>query len=1206
MSDNELSESGQSSAEDSAYLNAIHEFETALDAGQPLSAEQLLQRYPNVRERLNEYLQRRQKFDGFVGGVPRPEIVTIQDFAHYHIGALIDCGGNASIHQVQDQRFYRDAALKVPLKSQAADKKSLRRLEREAQLSGRLQHPHIVPVYDVGTTETSAGQLPYFTMRLIEGKSLSKLLAERGPYGGHQFEYILLFQQICQAIGYAHGQGIIHRDLKPGNVMVGAFHDAYVMDWGFARDLSQVQGSDAFDPEKWERVFKNLNQDKGDSERTILIPGSEDSLAEAEGLDILGTPAYLPPEIARGGVRQADKRSDVFCLGGILCSILTGMPVFQGDSGTAALQSRAGSVEAAFARLDSSQAPSELIALAKDCLAAQSDDRPTDANSVAARVKAYIDGQEQAKLEAERKSAIAAQARADAESEARRQAEKSARAERRAKWLTMGLALSALIGISTVVGLKWREVVQERAREVAAIQGARDREIELQRRDIQDAVTGMFKALDRDELDEAGRVLQRAQGRIGSNAPTDVRTSVSTAEKNLAFVLKIQALREEADILKADPNHPKLDYLQEHFQTALGTLGLSLSQAEITAEIRKSPIRNQIIWALDYWASLEDDKSRKSRLIQIANASDLTNSSRAPIRAAALTDDATQLRSLIDTLPLATEPLATLQLIVDYLPNSDPQGLKLLRAIEGRAMDQFWFQYAMATRLMDGSTEDFSGARSRAAVRYAHSAYALRPRSEGALFVLSRLYYELADYPRFNSLLQNLPADSPSGWMRRYQLGIKAHNEDRYRAAAEHFLDALKSGPQLVNTRLFLASCYQHLQEYPKSLKILDEILRANPQHAQAWTLKTLCLSSQSHNRASEMIPVLVRRCQQFPDDFHAIQDLGVFLCSHGRAWEGAVCLNAQDRHNLPEKDISAVVIPGMTRGDWEEVLKLFESPEMSRGHSGALNRAMLLCWMGKFQESQMAFKEMVELSRSANAAGDNADADWIATAGVVLLQSQLKSMLELDQRYPHSQPIPRWSDLQRPGLTVQNAMVLGDFFHSRQCYVVATQAYEQVLKPKVVWPTISSAIGFGTDRVRAAAAAAQASIGGGRDALRATEIDRHNYRQLAFRWVADELRICRTTLSRKPSPLGFLVQIWDGGDQEQALTSLNALLMYKRLEPIRSRHFIADMNEEDRQTARRLWREAVELYRMACPPIDLPVLRDRDPAQELDLATAN
>ena len=118
----------------------------------------------------------------------------------------------------------------------------LQRFIEEAQISGQLQHPGITPVYELGQF---ADQRPYFTMKLVKGKTLATLMAARKSPEEEGTRFLNIFAQICQTLAYAHARGVIHRDLKPSNVMVGAFGEVQVMDWGLAKRLPDTAAASA-------------------------------------------------------------------------------------------------------------------------------------------------------------------------------------------------------------------------------------------------------------------------------------------------------------------------------------------------------------------------------------------------------------------------------------------------------------------------------------------------------------------------------------------------------------------------------------------------------------------------------------------------------------------------------------------------------------------------------------------------------------------------------------------------------------------------------------------------------------------------------------------------------------------------------------------------------------------------------------------------
>src|SRR5262249_50872666 len=149
---------------------------------------------------------------------------------------------------------------------------------------------------------------PFFAMKLIEGRTLAELLAERAGPGCDLPRFLRYFEAVCQAVGFAHSKGVIHRDLKPNNVMVGSFGEVQVMDWGLAKRLGES-------PEgRLEPTAPPVAPDVSTPIPAALThPGA-----------VVGTPGYLAPEQARG--QPGDQRSDVFGLGAILCKILTGVP----------------------------------------------------------------------------------------------------------------------------------------------------------------------------------------------------------------------------------------------------------------------------------------------------------------------------------------------------------------------------------------------------------------------------------------------------------------------------------------------------------------------------------------------------------------------------------------------------------------------------------------------------------------------------------------------------------------------------------------------------------------------------------------------------------------------------------------------------------------------------------------------------------------
>ncbi|HEY7424853.1 MAG TPA: protein kinase, partial [Gemmataceae bacterium] len=350
--------------------------------GEKPEARDYRERFPSVEERWLERLT----------GASR-----------YELAGQIGRGGMGDVLQGYDRHLRRDLAVKM-LRPEHQDHPHLvRRFLREAWIGARLQHPGIVPVYDLGEF---ADRQPYFTMKLVRGHTLEALLKERSKSTAELPRFLTIFEQVCQTVAYAHAQGVIHRDLKPANIMVGAFGEVQVMDWGLAKVLDWACGDGAV-----------AGRDAGVSARTreSTDPGFKTQAGQA-----MGTYAYMPPEQARGEVDHLDERSDVFGLGAILCEILIGTPPFRGENAEELFERvKACDHREAMVQLDGCGADAELLRLTKACLAAESANRPRNAGVVAEAVKTHL-AEAQELLQAAERERAAAQAKAAEERKRRR------------------------------------------------------------------------------------------------------------------------------------------------------------------------------------------------------------------------------------------------------------------------------------------------------------------------------------------------------------------------------------------------------------------------------------------------------------------------------------------------------------------------------------------------------------------------------------------------------------------------------------------------------------------------------------------------------------------------------------------------------------------------------------------------------------------
>ncbi len=216
-------------------------------------------------------------------------------------------GGMGTIYTVRDTVLGREVAMKV-LSAPDPSGDLAGRLMAEARHLARLEHPNIIPVHDAGTLPD--GRV-FYVMTLVRGRRLDEWRAE-GPSSPAMLR---LFQTVCGTVAFAHARGVIHRDLKPDNIMVGPFGEPLVMDWGVAKVLGASE-------------VVSAGHSGGTSGPGETHPGPTATLPGA----VIGTPAWMAPEQARGEVQRLDARADVHALGGILHFLLSGRPPFEGDS----------------------------------------------------------------------------------------------------------------------------------------------------------------------------------------------------------------------------------------------------------------------------------------------------------------------------------------------------------------------------------------------------------------------------------------------------------------------------------------------------------------------------------------------------------------------------------------------------------------------------------------------------------------------------------------------------------------------------------------------------------------------------------------------------------------------------------------------------------------------------------------------------------
>jgi hypothetical protein len=280
-------------------------------------------------------------------------------------------GGMSSVRKVFDRMIMREVAMKVLDPTRNFDE--LAHFVEEAQITGQLDHPNIVPVHDIELDEQ--GLPTRFTMKLVRGQTLEALACETAalPLGRARSEELLqVFLRVCDAVAFAHSRGVIHRDLKPSNVMVGTHGQVYVMDWGIAMLREGPRVSDAHP--------------------RMRVHNSGESTRESAG-SLTGTPSYMAPEQAWGHVTEIDERTDVYGLGGILYFLLTLRPPHDGRDAEESLRlAREGQVLPPGEIATDSALPPLLCRIAMRALSERPTDRQSSVEELKHEVEAFLHG----------------------------------------------------------------------------------------------------------------------------------------------------------------------------------------------------------------------------------------------------------------------------------------------------------------------------------------------------------------------------------------------------------------------------------------------------------------------------------------------------------------------------------------------------------------------------------------------------------------------------------------------------------------------------------------------------------------------------------------------------------------------------------------------------------------------------------------------
>jgi serine/threonine protein kinase len=594
--------------------------------GETIGAAEYEERFPELdREWLRQAVAAAQPMTTDLSGAQKrasvePVPATLRYTGNYDLGEELGRGGMGVVYRAHDPDLSRTLAVKILLETHADNEELKRRFLEEAQIMGQLQHPGVAPIHEIGTLEDGR---PFFSMKQIKGQTLAELLKRPGSEPeasarerstafhrlGHDLSrFLAYFEPVCQTLAFAHSRGILHRDLKPGNVMVGSFGEVQVMDWGLAKVLgAQSGGSQPTEPATPDAstIF---------TARTSSLDGAETAPGR-----VLGTPAYMAPEQARGEIEKLDERADVFGLGAILCEILTGQPPFPGDT---QMDSHRKAMKSdlceTFARLNGCGADTELVDLAKRCLAAEKEDRPRQAADVAVAVARY-----QARVRERLRQAEVDRALAQVKAAEERR--------RRRVWVMLaGLAVLFVAAASGAAVWYYQDQADKAMEDFRKAQKKENLELNMEKefvavarqrdglhQQLANPVTACQLLSDIDgwkaRVDKMREAWERAQllAESGKDLLDDswlaqlemLDGQIGSDEKNWTWAKKLDEVRLKAAALVEGKWSPTI--AARLYPPLFVELGLDVEKGPVdqaAAQIGKSPIRYALVAALDDWA----------------------------------------------------------------------------------------------------------------------------------------------------------------------------------------------------------------------------------------------------------------------------------------------------------------------------------------------------------------------------------------------------------------------------------------------------------------------------------------------------------------------------------------------------------------------------------------------------------------------------
>jgi tetratricopeptide (TPR) repeat protein/tRNA A-37 threonylcarbamoyl transferase component Bud32 len=801
-------------------------------------------------------------------------------------------GGLGEVFVAEDTELHRPVALKEIRPEHAHDPYRRGRFLLEAEITGGLEHPGVVPVYGLGQY---ADGRPFYAMRFVQGDNLKTAIdhfhqAERPgrAAGQRRLELRQLlgrFVDVCQAVAYAHSRGVLHRDLKPGNIMLGKYGETLLVDWGLAKTVGRPEGTQAPD------------------EATLRPPSGSGEAATLAG-SAVGTPSYMSPEQAEGRLDELGPATDVYGLGATLYALLTGQPPFPGrDQAEVLARVRRG--ELVPPRRVKAEVPAPLDAICRKAMALRPRERYASALALAADVEHWL---------------------ADEPVTAYREP-LGARLSRWARRhpARVAAAVAALLVALLAGGAAWRWAAQRRAETEQAAGLALGKAEQLRAQAGQLPREGPARAAEAlavwkqalaaaeqaEDMSAAGLVGEETTARA-AGLLAELRAGVDQAEQVLARARKDARMLDDLDkahLAYSSGSGQAFDFEAgaAAYRAAFTNYGLDVRGHEPAATIRAlrrlpARMREAIAMALDDWALCAPTPKARQPLGELADAVD-DDSWRRHWRHAR---DLETLKGLAVQARRQSLPAVSLDLLAVCLlrGGARAEAVTLLRAAQRRFPADFWINFNLANALY--TSDQKSNQTLDEAIGYYRAAVALRPANARVLNNLGNALLYRRNLREAIAVYRKALAIDPKFASAHSNLGGALHLQGDVAGAISEYQRAIALDPALAMAHYNLGTIRQAQGNVAEAIVEYLKAIALGPKYAPAYTDLGLVLQAQgnlagaitAHQRAIALGPKVARAHYNLGVALQAQRD----LTGAGAAYQRALALEpklAQAHDNL-------------------------------------------------------------------------------------------------------------------------------------------------------------------------------------------------------------------------------------------------------------------------------------------------------------------